>query len=1234
VTITYTVTGAGGCVDVSADKSIVISDTPSAMISGDPSVCPNSSITLSHSASGGSWSSSDPAILTINATTGVVTGVSTGTADVTYTVTVNGCTGNIQTSIEVLGNTSANITGNNSQCNNGSQTLTADNSGGTWASTNVSVATVTDGLVQSVDVGNTYITYQITDATSGCVDIDSQFVRVDARPDAPVNVYGQVELCTYVNQNDTLMYRVDTVLGATAYYWTLPAGMTLISGQNNDTIYVTVDSTLARSGGRIYVNAINDFGCVSDLFAFYVYKTAPYTSSLTGTTNACPLMGLDSSAVYISSISATASYYQWQVPAGATIDSGQGSYRIRVKYDSTFTSGQLRVTPLSNCGTGTARTLNITRNLPTTPGFITGPSNACQYYNNRDTAGYKIASVTNATSYIWTVPANMNILNGQGTDSITVTFDSGFVSSTLKVRAVSNCYTSADRSLNITAIPYATPGVVSGPTNPCAYINIETEATYTIRKVTGATGYLWTMPTGATIIEHPGGAGANDTIITVQFATNFATVDTIKVQSTGCNNSIPRALIIRKAAPQPPVAISGPVNICTQYSNTTSSSDTVIYRINALANASGYTWVLPRNCSTAGSLTTTDTFLVVTFDAEFTQGSIGVRSNSYCGTSTIRNLSVSKVAAATPGAMQKSFIPSVAAITNVSGMTTDTLRIRKVNLATGYDWSLRTGSNATITHLNSSGVNDTAIVVNLQTGFVRDTVVVRSLTSPCGISGARTVILTAIAPPVAITSISGSNSPCSGDTITYTALVASPSAGQTAAVSVRWIIPANTQIVSTNGDSTVIGLRILSGFSGGNLSARTVSASGTLSSTSSSILLKYGAITPTSITQRVSVYTGCVGDTMSYTVTAPAASANQAATQTYRWTLPANTSIYSANSDSSKIVLQFNTGYAGGNIWVRAQTACGVLSGIRSLALTAPKSAPMPTAIAAATGNFYVGCGSDSLEFTTSTPSPTASQEAIDIYRWTIPANAQIKAANTDSSSIWIKFNAGFTGGTLSVRGQTACGAFGTTRSASVYRAGTPTPNAIIARSGNYRACVGDTITYRVNVAAPNSQQQAATVYRWTIPANTTIMNAAADSSSVRLEMLTGFAGGALSVRGQTTCGLLGTAKTVNLVDTACPTSRFARLNNLLNQNASIKIIPNPNRGSFALRIQLPGQQPEKGLLELLDARGMRVGAQEITLYSGQTISSIWDQKMLRPGIYWIRFRNGRYQISEKMLIH
>ncbi len=88
--ITYTVTGA--CGSSSAVAYVTVSNTTgTGTISGGSSVAIGSSLNLSESVSGGTWSVAPSSIATINPTTGVLYGVAAGTANVTYSV--SGCGG-------------------------------------------------------------------------------------------------------------------------------------------------------------------------------------------------------------------------------------------------------------------------------------------------------------------------------------------------------------------------------------------------------------------------------------------------------------------------------------------------------------------------------------------------------------------------------------------------------------------------------------------------------------------------------------------------------------------------------------------------------------------------------------------------------------------------------------------------------------------------------------------------------------------------------------------------------------------------------------------------------------------------------------------------------------------------------------------------------------------------------------------------------------------------------------
>ena len=69
-----------------------------------------------------------------------------------------------------------------------------------------------------------------------------------------------------------------------------------------------------------------------------------------------------------------------------------------------------------------------------TPGTITGAASVCQYVGTTTQVTYSITAVTNAISYVWTLPANVSLISGQGTISIIVTYNAGFSTGDLKVK--------------------------------------------------------------------------------------------------------------------------------------------------------------------------------------------------------------------------------------------------------------------------------------------------------------------------------------------------------------------------------------------------------------------------------------------------------------------------------------------------------------------------------------------------------------------------------------------------------------------------------------------------------------------------------------------------------------------------------------------------------------------------------------------------------------------------------
>ena len=149
--ITYNL--AAGCI---ATQVVTVNGMPP-VISGPASVCMGSTITLSDSLSGGTWSSSNTAVATIGSTTGVVTPVSTGTVTISY---ANSCGFSVATMITVVSSPGA-ISGPTSVCAGSAITLSDVTSGGTWSSGSAGIATAGSltGIVTGISAGVSNISY-------------------------------------------------------------------------------------------------------------------------------------------------------------------------------------------------------------------------------------------------------------------------------------------------------------------------------------------------------------------------------------------------------------------------------------------------------------------------------------------------------------------------------------------------------------------------------------------------------------------------------------------------------------------------------------------------------------------------------------------------------------------------------------------------------------------------------------------------------------------------------------------------------------------------------------------------------------------------------------------------------------------------------------------------------------------------------------------------------------------
>jgi uncharacterized protein YjdB len=152
-TISYTL--STGC-----STSTVITTNPlPATITGPSSVCAGSTITLSATTTGGSWSSSNTVIATAGAGTGVITGVSAGAVVISYTLPT-GCVRTTSVTVNPLPS-AGTISGTAVVCVGATTSLSSTVGGGTWSTTTGNTTISTSGLATGVSAGIDTIKYTV-----------------------------------------------------------------------------------------------------------------------------------------------------------------------------------------------------------------------------------------------------------------------------------------------------------------------------------------------------------------------------------------------------------------------------------------------------------------------------------------------------------------------------------------------------------------------------------------------------------------------------------------------------------------------------------------------------------------------------------------------------------------------------------------------------------------------------------------------------------------------------------------------------------------------------------------------------------------------------------------------------------------------------------------------------------------------------------------------------------------
>jgi hypothetical protein len=416
-----------------------------------------------------------------------------------------------------------------------------------------------DVLVNGVSVG-AVSTYTFTNVTSNQT-ISAAFV-INVPIPAPA-VTGFVNVCPYEGTGTQLTYSITNISpGTTSYTWIVPPTVTIVSGQGTPNLVVRINNGFAVAPNKqIRVTALSSCGN-SPQTIFYLAAQLPVTPApITGNTNICGILGTQSTFTYTIPSVAAASRYIWSAAdPNATIISVNGAGAndtvITVSFAAGFATSAITVRAANNCGISGARSISIIRANPSTPGLITGPTNACPHMSPNGTAAvYSIGP--GALSYTWTVPGGA-VITGQGTTDISFTYPATFTSGSITVTATNGCGTSSVRTKVVTKLTPGTPGmidVIQTQTCPARIYS------YTLSSMpTGAVSVLWTVPAGATILTGAGTSG-----ITVSYPPTPVAGSVTAQGISNCGNGSTRSTPVKLAAcavePPPAPFAKGSIDI-------------------------------------------------------------------------------------------------------------------------------------------------------------------------------------------------------------------------------------------------------------------------------------------------------------------------------------------------------------------------------------------------------------------------------------------------------------------------------------------------------------------------------------------------------------------------------------------------------------------------------------------------------------------------------------------------
>jgi large repetitive protein len=505
-------------------------------------------------------------------------------------------------------------------------------------------------------------------------------------------------------------------------------------------------------------------------------------------------------------------------------------------------------------------------------------------------------------------------------------------------------------------IPPAAAGLIAGSATVCQGT---TAVAYSVPAIAGATSYVWTLPTGATVAT---GSGTNS--ITVDFSGTAVSGDISVYGANDCSNGAAASLAVTLNPMPIPTLTAGPLGVCV-------GSTGVVYQTQA--GMTGYTWTISAGGTiTAGAGTNA---ITVTWNAVGAQTlSLNYTNASLCSAPQPAVFTVNVVAQP---------VPVISGPANAClGFTTNVYSTQTG--MSNYAWTLSAGGVIT------AGAGTNAITVTWNTLGAKTVTV--DYTNAEGCTALAPTVYNVIVNPTTSPTISGITELCSGSNgVIYTT--------QPGFSNYVWNISYGGTITSGLTTNEVV-------VDWSTAGTRTISVN-------YSNTLGCAAINPANLTVTVNpspvpVISGtsqlCQGSTgVAYTT--------QANFENYVWAISSGGAITSGAGTNAVTVTWNESGTQSVSVSYTNDFGCAATTPTVFNVTVDPKPAAAGTIV----GTTPVCAGATMVTYTTAPISGVSS------YLWTLPAGATI-AEGANTRTIKVNFAANASSGIIKVSGVNDCG--------------------------------------------------------------------------------------------------------------------------------------------------------------------------------------------------------------------